>query len=34
MLVVNTGILPRVGGINPTASLFPIIEQHIIDNFE
>ena len=34
MLVVNTGILPRVGGINPTASLFPIIEQHILDNFE
>lgn len=29
MLVVNTGILPRAGGINTTASLFPIIEEFI-----
>ncbi len=30
MLVVSTGILPRVGGINPTATMFPVIEDHII----
>ena len=29
LLIVNTGILPRVGGINPTASLFPLIEDFI-----
>jgi len=29
MLVVNTGILPRVGGINPTATLFPLIEDFL-----
>lgn len=29
MLIVNTGILPRAGGINTTASCFPIIEEYI-----
>lgn len=29
MLVVSTGILPRSGGINPTASLFPIIDEFV-----
>jgi hypothetical protein len=29
MLIVNTGILPRSGGINPTAVLLPLIEEFI-----
>jgi hypothetical protein len=29
MLVVNTGILPRSGGINPTAALLPVIDEFI-----
>ena len=29
MLVINTGILPRAGGINTTAVGFPIIEEYI-----
>jgi hypothetical protein len=29
MLFINTGILPRSGGINPTASLFPIIDEFV-----
>ncbi|MBS4034990.1 MAG: hypothetical protein KGZ85_11040 [Ignavibacterium sp.] len=29
MLVVNTGILPRAGGINLTAAVFPLIEEYI-----
>jgi len=29
MLVVNTGVLPRAGGINSTASLFPVIEDYV-----
>ena len=29
MLVINTGILPRGGGINITAALFPLIEEYI-----
>lgn len=29
MLVINTGILPRAGGINNTAACFPIIEEYI-----
>jgi len=29
ILVVNTGILPRAGGINVTASLFPIIDDFV-----
>lgn len=29
MLIVNTGILPRSGGINPTAALLPLIEEFI-----
>ena len=29
MLVVNTGILPRAGGINTTAACFPIIEEYV-----
>jgi nucleoside-diphosphate-sugar epimerase len=28
MLVVNTGILPRAGGINTAAAIFPIIEEY------
>jgi hypothetical protein len=33
MLVVNTGILPRSGGINPTAALLPIIDEFINKKF-
>lgn len=29
LLMVNTGVLPRSGGINPTAALFPILEEFI-----
>ncbi len=29
LLVVNTGVLPRAGGINTTASIFPLIEEYI-----
>jgi hypothetical protein len=29
LLVVNTGVLPRAGGINTTASLFPVIEDFV-----
>lgn len=29
LLVVNTGILPRAGGINITAALFPIIDNYV-----
>ncbi|MGJ1242296.1 NAD-dependent epimerase/dehydratase family protein [Sphingobacterium siyangense] len=29
LLVLNTGILPRAGGINTTAALFPIIEYYV-----
>ena len=29
MLVINTGILPRAGGINTTAAGFPLIEEYI-----
>lgn len=29
MLVANTGILPRAGGINNTAAVFPLIEEYI-----
>jgi nucleoside-diphosphate-sugar epimerase len=29
MLVINTGILPRAGGINTTAVGFPLIEEYI-----
>jgi hypothetical protein len=32
MLVVNTGVLPRAGGINTTASVFPLIEEYV-DNY-
>jgi hypothetical protein len=31
MLVVTTGILPRIGGINPTAALLPLVDE-FIDN--
>lgn len=34
LLIVNTGILPRSGGINPTGALFPIIEDFITRNFK
>ena len=33
MLVVNTGCLTRSGGINPTASLFPVIDNFIFNKF-
>lgn len=33
LLIVNTGILSRVGGINPTAALFPLLEEHISTQF-
>ena len=29
MLVVNTGVLPRAGGINSTAAMFPVIEDYV-----
>jgi hypothetical protein len=29
MLIINTGILPRVGGINCTCAVFPLIEEYI-----
>lgn len=29
LLVVNTGILPRAGGINCTAAVFPLIEEYV-----
>lgn len=29
MLMVNTGVLPRAGGINTTATCFPLIEEFI-----
>ena len=29
MLVVTTGVLPRSGGINPTASLLPVVDDFI-----
>jgi hypothetical protein len=29
MLAVNTGILPRAGGINSTCAVFPLIEEYI-----
>jgi hypothetical protein len=29
MLIVNTGILPRAGGINSTCAVFPLIEEYI-----
>lgn len=29
LYVFHTGLLPRAGGINPTASLFCLIEQHL-----
>ena len=34
MLVVTTGILPRIGGINPTAALFPVIDEFINNWFK
>nr|WP_320039525.1 NAD-dependent epimerase/dehydratase family protein [uncultured Bacteroides sp.] len=33
MLIVNTGILPRAGGINTTASCFPLIEDYIVRKY-
>lgn len=29
MLVVNTGVLPRAGGINSTCAVFPLVEEYI-----
>ena len=29
LLVVSTGVVPRAGGINPTAALFPVLENFI-----
>lgn len=29
LLVLNTGILPRSGGINSTAAIFPLIEEYV-----
>lgn len=29
MLVVSTGILPRAGGINPTAAVLPLVDEYI-----
>lgn len=33
MLMINTGILPRAGGINTTATCFPLIEDFIDNRF-
>lgn len=33
MLVVTTGVLPRSGGINPTASLLPVIDDFVSKKF-
>lgn len=33
MLVITTGILPRSGGINPTASVLPLIDEFIEHRF-
>lgn len=32
MLVVTTGILPRIGGINPTAALLPLVDEFVNNN--
>jgi hypothetical protein len=32
MLVTNTGVLPRAGGINSTCAVFPLIEEYF-DNY-
>ena len=29
MLVVNTGVLPRAGGINSTGAVMPLIDEYI-----
>lgn len=29
LLIVNSGILPRAGGINSTAAMFPVIEEYV-----
>ena len=29
MLVLNTGVLPRAGGINSTGAVFPLIEEYV-----
>lgn len=34
LLVVNTGVLPRAGGINTTASCFPLIEEYIAKKYD
>lgn len=34
MLVVSTGCLSRSGGINPTASLFPVIDDFIFNHMD
>lgn len=31
MLVVNTGVLPRAGGINSTGAVMPLVEEYIYD---
>lgn len=34
MLVVTTGVLPRSGGINPTASMLPVVDEFINNRFQ
>ena len=29
LLIVNTGVLPRAGGLNPTAACLPLIEEYV-----
>ena len=29
MLVVNTGVLPRAGGINSTCAVLPLVEEYV-----
>jgi hypothetical protein len=33
MIIFNTGVLPRSGGINPTGALFPVIDEFINSYF-
>lgn len=33
LLVVNTGVLPRAGGINSTAACLPLVEEYLIEYY-
>lgn len=34
LLIVNTGVLPRAGGINSTAACFPLIEEYVGEYYD